>query len=53
MQLNGNEIKRLKLTDAEKLFKDPFSATAAKHSISTISFLDATVKQIEKKLWHL
>jgi transposase len=50
MQLNGNEIKKLKLADAEKLFKDPFSASAARHSISSISFLDSTAKQIEKQI---
>jgi transposase len=50
MQLNSNDIKKLKLTDADKLFKDPFSISAAKHSISAISFLDATAKKIEKQI---
>jgi transposase len=33
MQLNSNEIKKLKLTDADKLFKDPLSISSVKHSI--------------------
>jgi transposase len=50
LQLNGNEIKKLKVTDADKLFKDPFCASAAKHSIAAISFLNATAKQIERQI---
>jgi transposase len=50
LQLNGNEIKKLKVADVDKLFKDPFCASAAKHSISTISFLNATAKQIERQI---
>lgn len=45
--LNGNEIKKLKLSDADKFFKDPFQALIAKNSISTIAFLDSKAKQIE------
>jgi transposase len=50
LQLNGNEIKKLKVADVDKLFKDPFCASAAKHSISTISFLNGTAKQIERQI---
>ena len=50
MQLNGKEIKRLKLSDMDELFEDPFLAFAAKNNISTISFLNTKIKQIEKKI---
>ena len=50
LQLGGNDIKKLKLADADKLFKDPFCASAAKHCISAISFLNTTAKQIEKQI---
>jgi transposase len=50
VQLNGNEIKKLKPTDADKLFKDPFAALAAKNSISTVAFLETKAKQIEKAI---
>ena len=50
LQLNANEIKKLKAQDADQLFKDPFTALAAKNSISAISFLEAIAKQIERKL---
>ena len=49
--LNGNEIKKLKLSDADKFFKDPFAALTAKNSISTIAFLDTKAKQIEKTIY--
>lgn len=50
MQLDANEIKKLKLTDADKLFKDPFAALAARNSISTIEFLGKKAKLIEKTI---
>jgi len=50
LQLNANEIKKLKLADAEKLFDNPFTILAAQNSISTISFLEAKAKLIERKL---
>ena len=51
VDLNASEIKKLKLADADKFFKDPFAALTAKNSISTIAFLDAKVKQIEKAIY--
>lgn len=50
MTINGNEIKKLKPADIEQLIKDPFLAFSANNSISTISFLDAKAKQIERKI---
>lgn len=50
LQLNSKEIKKLKLSDAERLFDDPFAVLAAQNSISTISFLQAKAEQIERKL---
>ena len=50
MTVNGNEIKKLKPADIDKLIEDPFLAFSANNSISTISFLDAKVRQIERKI---
>ena len=50
IRLNGNEIKKLKSTDVDKLFSDPFEALAAKNSISTISFLETKAKQMERTI---
>lgn len=50
MQFDANEIKKLRLTDVDKLFKDPFAALAARNSISAIEFLDKRAKHIEKTL---
>jgi transposase len=49
--LDANEIKKFKIADADKYFRDPFAALAAKNSISTISFLETRVKQIEKAIY--
>ena len=50
LQLNSNEIKKLKLADAEKLFDDPFAVLAVQNSISTISFLNTKANQMERML---
>jgi transposase len=47
-KMSGRDIKRLDESDADKIFKDPFLILAAKSSISTIRFLGARVKEIEK-----
>jgi transposase len=43
-----NEIKRLEEPDADRLFDEPFLASAAKNAISTIIFLTERIKEIEK-----
>jgi transposase len=50
MTVNGNMIKKLKPIDIDELIKDPFLAFTAKNSISTISFLESRVKEIEKRI---
>jgi transposase len=50
LRLNANEIKKLKPADADKLFKDPFAALAAKNNISAIAFLGTKAKQMERKI---
>lgn len=50
LQINANEIKKLKTDDADRLFEDPFIALAAKNAINTISFLNTIAKQIERTL---
>jgi transposase len=51
VQLNGNEIKKVKPADADRLFKDPFAVLAAKNKISTVVvFLESRAKQIEKAI---
>ena len=50
IQMNSNDIKKLKPADVDKLFKDPYAALAAQNSISTISFMDTKVRLIENTL---
>ncbi len=49
-RFNGNEIKRLKSDDIDRLIADSFLAFTAKNSVATISFLNGRVKEIEKKI---
>jgi transposase len=48
--LNANEIKKLKPVDADNYFKDPFTALAARNSISAIEFLEKRAKHIERTI---
>ncbi len=50
LQLNANEIKKLKPNDIDKLLNDPFSALAAKNNVCTIAFLGTKIKQMEKAI---
>lgn len=47
---NGREIKQLKTDDIDRIIADPFLAFTAKNNVTTISFLDTRVKEIEKKI---
>jgi transposase len=47
-KMSSRDIKGLDESDAEKLFADPFLILAARSSISTIQFLRARIKEIEK-----
>ena len=50
VQYSANEIKRLKPDDPDRLLENPFSALAAKNSVCTIAFLNAKIKQMERKI---
>jgi transposase len=47
-KISNNEIKKLKVEDAENLFKSPNLIAMAENSISTIVFLKDVIKRIEK-----
>jgi transposase len=53
MRVNGNEIKKLKPTDIDKLIKDPFLSFTAQNNIATICFLETRAKEIEKKIFSM
>jgi transposase len=48
--MSGNEIKKLKSEDVEHLFDSEYLVFTAKKHIETVSFLEKTVKDIEKKV---
>lgn len=47
-KMSSREIKRLKESDADKLFTDPFLVLAVRSNISTIRFLKEKIREIEK-----
>ena len=47
-KMSGGDIKRLNESDADQLFDEPFLILTARNSISTIQFLGARIKEIEK-----
>jgi len=49
-KMSAREVKRLKESDASKLFSDPFLALTTKNNISTIRFLGDKIKEIEKEV---
>jgi transposase len=46
--ISGNDIKKLNGSDADRLFDEPFLASAAKNAISTIIFLTERINEIER-----
>jgi transposase len=47
-KMGVNEIKRLERSAADRLFGEPFLASAAKNAISTILFLTERIEEIEE-----
>ena len=47
-RMSANDIKKLKNSDADKIFAEPYLALTARCSLSTIIFLGRRVKEIEK-----
>jgi len=47
-RLNSNEIKALKISDLENLFKEDHLVLSAEANVSTISFLSQQINQIQK-----
>ena len=50
VRMSGNEIKKQKPEDAERLFDDPFLVFTAQKNIETIEFLKIIIRDIEKKV---
>jgi len=49
-KMRVSEIKRLEVSDADRIFEDAFLVLAAKNSISTIVFLSERIKEIEERI---
>jgi transposase len=47
-KMSSRDIKKLKESDADKIFNEPFLILAARKSIAAIGFLGAGIKEIEK-----
>lgn len=49
-KMSSREVKRLKESDASKLFSDPFLVLTTRNNISTIRFLGKRIKEIEDEV---
>ncbi len=49
-RMSGNDIKKLKVEDADELFDSPFLVFTAQKNIETILFLKGIIREIEKEV---
>ncbi len=50
LQISGNEVKKLKEADAEKLYNQPHLIMSAKSSIAIMRFLTEHIEEIEREV---